>query len=124
MGMERKMMSKEELQKVAFYRDGTIESVLMRYEFSEEEKKIIQAAILTSKKEQPSISIIDRADKLLQTVSSSRAPKQVEMVDSKTLSSAIGRTSSPSGGKRFSLWWWVALPIAFMLAIKLFTSLS
>ena len=114
---------REELAKVEFYGGSAVHTVLQRYEFSKEEKQTIQRAILTAKKSKPSMSLINRAEELLKEVANSRETKKGEMVDNKTLSSAVGRASTPSGEKRFSLWWWVALPIVFMLAIKLVNSL-
>lgn len=44
-GMGRKMTNKEE-QDIQFYRGSAVNTVLKRYEFSGDEKKIIQAAIV------------------------------------------------------------------------------
>ena len=68
------MFSMRKDPKVAFYSGSAVHSVLKRYAFSDEEKKIIQAAILTARKEKPKMSLIDEADALLKTVSSTRDP--------------------------------------------------
>ncbi len=50
---------------IEFYRSAAVDTVFKRYEFSNEEKKTIQIAILTSKKDQPNMILINDADNLL-----------------------------------------------------------
>ena len=58
---------------IDFYKTG-VHSVLKRYEFSPEEKEIIQAAILTARKPQPNMKLIEKADALLKRISETRQP--------------------------------------------------
>jgi len=65
--------------KIDFYRTNAVHSVLKRYEFNENEKQIIQDAILSAKRNTPNMKTIVKADALLRMVSSSREPiKEVE----------------------------------------------
>lgn len=89
--------------KIDFCRSDAVHTVPARYEFSENEKKIIQAATIAAKKEHSSMSLINRAEVLLKDVANSREPNKDEMVGIKVLSSAIGQTSTPSRRKSFSL---------------------
>jgi len=72
-------MSKKD-PKIAFYSGSVVHTIFERYEFTDVEKKVIYAAIITAKKEQPDMKLIDKADALLEMVSSSRKP--VENVES------------------------------------------
>jgi len=76
--------------KVEFYRAG-VYVVLKKYEFSEEELKIIQAAIITAKKQNPNMRLIEKADALLKMVAASREAAPLEIDDleiKKSISSA------------------------------------
>ncbi len=70
--MEKKM-SRED-SKIAFYNSLAVHTVLKRYEFTDDEKRVIYAAIVTAKKEKPVIRLIDKSDALLRMVASSRKP--------------------------------------------------
>ena len=59
---------------IEFYKGDAVHSVLKRYEFSDDEKRIIQAAILTARKSKPSIKLINEADALLNKISKTRKP--------------------------------------------------
>jgi hypothetical protein len=76
--MERRM-TRDELAKVDFYRGSAVQSVLRRYEFTEQEKRIIQRAITTAKKDKPNMILIDKADALLKECSATRKPKREEV---------------------------------------------
>ncbi len=77
-------MTREELSKVEFYRGDAVYMVLKRYEFSDAEKKIIQSAIVTAKRENPNISLIDKSDALLKMVATSREAVAVEVDELET----------------------------------------
>lgn len=88
--------------KVEFYSGSAVHSVLKRYEFSDEEKKIIQAAMLTARKEKPKMALIDEADALLKTISTTRDPLP-EVLDPVTtkkaqLSHALAQANLQSKG--------------------------
>jgi len=59
---------------IEFYRGDAAYSVLKRFEFSEDEEKIIYAAIRTAKSSNPKIQLIDQSDKLLKEVAKERDP--------------------------------------------------
>ena len=59
---------------IEFYR-GAVHTVLERYTFTKDEKQVIQAAILTAKKDKPNMKLIKEADALLNKVTSSRPAK-------------------------------------------------
>ena len=61
---------------IDFYRTGAVYTVLKRYEFTEDEKKVIQSAILTSKKEKVDMNLIAKADTLLSSIAKTREPLQ------------------------------------------------
>ena len=58
--------------------------VLKRYEFSDAEKKIIQAAIVTAKRKNPNMALIDKSDALLKMVAASREAIAVEVDELET----------------------------------------
>jgi len=64
--------------KVEFYKTGVF-SVLKRYDFTPEERGIIQAAISTAKKDKPNMLLIDKADALLKECTATREPKREEI---------------------------------------------
>lgn len=59
---------------IDFYRSNAVYTVLKRYEFTEDEKKVIRSAILTSKKEEVDMNLIAKADTLLSNVTKKREP--------------------------------------------------
>ncbi len=61
---------------IAFFKGNGVHNILKRYEFSEEERKVVSAAILTARKERPDSRIIARADALLKEVAQTREPIQ------------------------------------------------
>lgn len=61
---------------IDFYRTGAVYTVLKRYEFTEDEKKVIQSAILTSKKAKVDMNLIAKADTLLSNIAKTREPVQ------------------------------------------------
>ena len=63
---------------ITFFKGNGVRNILKRYEFSEEERKIINAAILTARKEQPDSRIMARADALLKEVAQTRKPLEGE----------------------------------------------
>ena len=59
---------------IEFYK-GAVHTILERYTFTKDEKQVIQAAILTAKKDKPNMKLIKEADALLNKVTSSRPAK-------------------------------------------------
>ena len=59
---------------IAFYRNGGAQKVLARYNFSDTEKEIVQAAMVAARKERPDMRTIQKADALLRMVASTRKP--------------------------------------------------
>lgn len=68
-------MTDTELE-VAFYKGSAVHDVLKRFKFSDDEKRIITAAILTARKQTPDIQAISKADELLRDVAKTREPIQ------------------------------------------------
>ena len=64
--------------KIEFYKTGVF-SVLKRYDFSQEEKQVINAAILTAKKKTPNMALIDKSDTLLKQITSKHKPKDAPL---------------------------------------------
>ena len=69
---------------IDFYRSDAVYTVLKRYDFSDDEKKVIQAAIVTAKRENPNIALIDKSDALLKMVATSREAIAVEVDELET----------------------------------------
>jgi hypothetical protein len=63
---------------LAFYKNGTAESVLKRFIFSEAEEKLVRDAIRTAKMSNPRMKLIHDADLLLKEVAKSREPIPLE----------------------------------------------
>ncbi len=75
---------------IDFYRTSAIHSVLKRYEFTEDEKKVIQAAIRTASTKYPNMNLIVKADALLKEITASRPPVE-EKLDEADLAKAKAR---------------------------------
>lgn len=67
-------MSESDLLEIAFYKGDAVHRILKRFEFSDDEKRIIRAAILTSRKDSPNMRSIAAANKLLENVAKTREP--------------------------------------------------
>jgi len=81
---------------IDFYRSGAVHTVLKRYDFSDDEKKIIQAAIVTAKKEDPNMALIEKSDALLKMVAASREAAAMEAeqtIDHKGIAKAVAHTN-------------------------------
>ena len=79
---------------IDFYCTGTVHTILKRYEFNDNEKKIIQDAILAAKRDIPNMKAIQKADALLKMVASSREPiEQEESIDHKGIAKAVAQTN-------------------------------
>ena len=72
---------------IDFYRGDAVHTVLKRYSFTDDEKKVIQIAILTSKKDQPNMKLINDADNLLRSVTETQKSLEPEefTMDKKSL---------------------------------------
>ena len=87
--MGRKMIRED--PKIEFYKSAAVHTVLKRYEFTDDEKRVIHAAIVTAKKENTDIRLIDKSDALLRMVASSReAIKETEDPIERVKNHAIG----------------------------------
>ncbi len=75
---------KREDPKIEFYNSSAVHTVLKRYDFSESEKKIIHAAIITAKKDNPNMASIEKSDALLKMVAASREAVAVEVDELET----------------------------------------
>ncbi len=69
-------MKKEEEAALDFFRNGAAERVLERYEFSEQERKLIEDAIRSAKREFPRMKLVKEAEELLKKIAKSRQPKR------------------------------------------------
>lgn len=67
-------MTKTELVELEFYKNGSAESVLKRFVFSEKEEKLVRDAIRTANMNHPRLKLIYEADKLLKEVAKNRQP--------------------------------------------------
>ena len=67
-------MTSREKQDIEFYTNGSAQSVLKRFTFSDKEKKLIEDAIRTAKMTMPRMKLIYEADELLREVAKSRKP--------------------------------------------------
>jgi len=85
-------MTREEQLQVDFYRTSAVHSVLKRYAFTDEEKQVINTAILTARKEKVNMQLIKKADALLNEITASRTPIKQE-VDEADLVKAQARAS-------------------------------
>ena len=65
------MMSEKEIA-LEFYKNGSAKSVLERFVFSEQEKKLVRDAIRTASMANPRMKLIEEADALLRDVAVSR----------------------------------------------------
>jgi len=87
-------MTREDQLKVDFYKGEGVHTVLKRFEFSATEKKIIEDAILTAKRNVPNMKAIEKADALLKMVASSREPILKEVhIDEKGIAKAVAQTN-------------------------------
>lgn len=59
---------------IDFYRGKSIHKLLKKFEFSDSEIKVINTAILTSRKEKPNMSVIEKADNILKEVAKNQKP--------------------------------------------------
>ena len=88
---------------IDFYRSDVVYTVLKRYSFSSAEKKVIQMAILTAKKDQPNMKLIHEADTLLKSVKESQDPVEKEkfQMDKKSLRRMAGREGKKEEKRKF-----------------------
>ena len=67
------MTDLEKIQ-LELYQNGSAEAVLNRFEFSEDEEKLVRSAIQTSKMKKPRMQLIYKVDELLKEVAKTRTP--------------------------------------------------
>lgn len=67
-------MTKAEDLELEFYKNGSAESALKRFIFSEEEEKLVRDAIRTANRDNPRMALIHQADELLREVAKTRDP--------------------------------------------------
>ena len=67
-------MTKAEDLELEFYKNGSAESVLKRFSFSEKEEKLVRDAIRTARLANPRMKLIQEADELLKEVAKTREP--------------------------------------------------
>lgn len=89
---------------IDFYRSNAVQTVLKRYELSNAEKKVIQAAIITSKREKPNMELIDKADALLKECAAMRVPKREEIDSTQTAKSIAKIKMGQYHQKKGSIW--------------------
>ncbi len=64
-----------------FYKSGRAERVLERYDFSDDERKVVEAAVRSAQSSRPRLQIIEKADLILKTVAKTQKPKEIESSD-------------------------------------------
>ena len=67
-------MATTEKEDIAFYRNGSAQKVLERFDFSEEEVELINSAIRTANMTHPRMKIIHESNALLKEVAKTREP--------------------------------------------------
>lgn len=65
-------MTAQERQETEFYRGESVQQMLQSDQLSNEEKRVVRAAILTARKEKPNMQIIYEANMVLKSVSKSK----------------------------------------------------
>ena len=65
-------MTDTEKAEIDFYKNGSVESILKRFVFSEQEEKLVRDAIRTANMLNPRMNLIQEADKLLREVAKTR----------------------------------------------------
>jgi len=78
-------MTKEESQEVEFYRGTSVQQMIQGDRLTEDEKKIVRAAILTARKDKPNMVLIREADSLLKEIAKTRETTE-PTVDVKVIS--------------------------------------
>jgi len=69
-----KNMTETERLELEFYKNGSAESVLKRFVFSEKEEKLVRDAIRTAQRANPRMVLKHQADELLKEVAKTRQP--------------------------------------------------
>ena len=72
------IMTDTEKLELEFYKNGSAESVLNRFVFSEAEEKLVRDAMRTADRPNPRMKLIYEADELLKKVAKTREPIIVE----------------------------------------------
>ncbi len=104
------MMNDQEEIDLEFYKNGLAESVLKRYEFSDEEKELIHSAIRTAKMKHPRMQVVEEADALLKEVAKSREVIYHEPIDQESAAKAMALTTAPYFSRhRLPFWVWFLL---------------
>lgn len=83
--LECRGMTREENQEVEFYKSDLIQQMLQDDLLCDDDKRIVRAAVLTSRKNPPNMTLIREADMLLkelaQTRTATNPPKTISTVD-------------------------------------------
>ena len=89
---------------IEFYRSDAVYTVLKRYDFSDNEKKIIQAAIVTAKRDKPNMKLIHQAYTLLRSVTKSQDPVEIEkfQMDNRSLRGMAGMEGKKEEKRKYS----------------------
>ncbi len=86
------MISKEE-QDIQFYRGSTIHEYVKKLQLNESERKIVNMAIATAKKEKPNLKLIQESDALLNKVAEEKRTTKTTQVDDKELAKAVAQAN-------------------------------
>jgi hypothetical protein len=86
-------MTREEEHSIQFYRTEAVHTILKRYDFTNEEKQVITAAILTAKKEKPNMLLIKKADQLLQDITATQKTAHDSKVDKTEIAKGQARAA-------------------------------
>ena len=115
------MMNDQEEIDLNFYKNGLAESVLKRYEFSDEEKELIHSAIRTAKMKHPRMQVIEEADALLKEVAKSREVIYNEPIDQESAAKAMALTTAPYFSKhRLPFWVWPLLIVVIIATSNIY----
>lgn len=118
-------MIDKQITEINFYKNGSAESVLKRYVFTQKEEKLVRDAIRTSKMDTPRMKLIYDADALLKEIAQTREPMTgIENIDNKELIKSIAKATAPDLSQKFFVWfrWWYIL--IFLAYIPFFNNPS
>ena len=118
-------MTDEDKLTIEFFKNGSAQRVLRRFEFSEAEKKLVEDAIRSAQRANPRMKIIYEADELLKRVAKTRKPIVSEKLDEQEFAKANAKVVSAMPEKTFLnkipqiiLFLFFALPIPIIHFLK------
>ncbi len=90
-------MTREENQEVEFYKSDLVQQMLQDDLLCDDDKRIVRAAVLTSRKNPPNMTLIREADMLLKELAQTRKETPQESVALQMTSKAVVEAYRPTG---------------------------